>query len=410
MTTMPLLGSNNRVSLRYIPEVTFAVTPNSGTCYELRHKGESLDFNLSKKPDGEIRSDRQIASTTTVDADASGSIKANIVYAEYDRFIAAALEDAWQVYGTNGVGATFTADFTATTITASAAPTGANAFTTLVKGQWFRLLAPTHANNGKLLRVSDTVAPTSTVITLHASTPLAVGSAVASCAVQTSLLTNGVSMTTFTIERFHTDLTLFTPYVGMTPNKMSVKFNNSDLSSLSFDFMGKSEGATVGVTAMPTAPTASMTYDPQNGVTGIGALWEAGAPLSNVFITEVSFDVENGLRGQKALANLGSVGLGQGDCMVKGTMSIYFSNAALVNKYLQDVYTSFTVATQDTAGNGYVFVFPRVMLSGAKRSAESGNQDCMLQVNWQAYADLSNATPALRKTVLIYRVGAAVTP
>jgi Phage tail tube protein len=140
---MPI-ATTSRAQLRYIPEATFGVTPVSGNAINLRMTGESLSFNLTKESDKEIRSDRQMTSTTTVSAAASGDVKCHFQYAEYDKLLAGTMQNPFTVFGVNGVGATFTADFTATTITASAATSGASIFTNLQRGQYFKLNAPTH--------------------------------------------------------------------------------------------------------------------------------------------------------------------------------------------------------------------------------------------------------------------------
>ncbi len=406
---MPTLGSTNRVQLRYIKESTFGVTPNSGNAINLRMTGESLNFNLTKENDKEIRDDRQLTSTTTVNAQAAGDIKIHMQYAEYDSLLEGLMQSAWAIYGTNGVGTSFTADFTATTITAAVAPTGANAFTTLAKGQWFKLNAPTHANNGKLYRVSTSVAPSSTVITVDANTVLAVGTAVALCTVATSRLTNGVTMASYSIERASADTGIFFNYRGLNVSKFSTAFNSAALTEGTFTFLGKDEQISDSATFLPGTPVASKTYDIQNAVRGVGNIWEGTGPLTGTYIKSMTMDVDNELRAQEAIGNLGLVGVGVGTFMAKGSLEVYFSNKTLYEKYLLDTFTAITVSTQDTDGNGYVFTFPRVQLTAAKVQAQGKNNDLMASFEYTAYADTANATAALRQTMFIDRVGVAVT-
>lgn len=408
MTAANYLASTSRVQLRYIKEDDFGVIPVAGNAVNVRMTGESLDFGLTKESDKEIRDDRQMTSSTTTNAAASGDVKIHMQYAEYDPWFAALLQSAWGAYGTAGVGTSFTADFTATTLTASAAPTGTSAFTTLQKGQWFRLNAAGNVNNNKLFRVSSTVAPTATVITVDASTPLTAGTAVANVTLGGSRLTNGVDMPTFTIERGMADVGQYMAYRGMAVSKFSTAFTSASLTEGTFTFMGKGMSPLSPTTLLPGTPVASQGYNIQNAVTGVGNIWEGGAPLLNTYIKSMTLDIDNTLRAQDAIGTLGAVGIGVGTFMCKGTLEVYFADGALYNKFLNDVYTSIVVSTRDALGNGYVFTFPRVQLTSAKVQAGAKDTDLMASFEYGAYADINNATPGLRKTLIIDRVGAAV--
>jgi hypothetical protein len=394
--------------MRIIAESVYNTIPVSGNPYNLRMTGESLDFTRTKESDKEIRDDRQLSTTTTVDAQAAGDIKVHVQYAEYDRLFAAVLQDTWTVFGTNGVGTTFTADYTATTITASVATSGSSIFTSLQKGQWFRLLAPSTANDGKLLRVSSSVAPTTTVITLDANTPATVATATALCVIQTSRLTNGVTMPSFTLERGMSDINQFMAYRGMCVSKFATQFSAGALNDGTFSFMGSGFTRNTA-TNLPGTPVVSQTYNITNGVTGVGNIWAGGAPLTDS-IKSMTIDIDNTLRGQKAIGTLGNVNIGVGTFMVKGTMEVYFANGTLYDQFANDTFTSVNLSVQDTSGNGYVLTFPRVMLTAAKVQAGSKDADLMASFEYTAYADLANATTALRKTMFMDRVGVAVLP
>jgi hypothetical protein len=403
------LASTNRVQMSYMPEADFGVIPGTGTPKNLRTTGETFDFNLTKENDKEINANAELTSSTTVSAAAGGDLKVHMQYGEYDPFFAAVMRSAWTVFGTNGVGSTFTADFTATTITASVATSGANSFATLAKGQWFRLSAPSHANNGKLVRVSTAVAPTTTVITLDANTPLSTGTSVANCTVSTSRLANGVTLTSFTIQREIGDAGQFFAFRGMYPSKFSTNFASAQLTEGTFSFIGKDSVRDV-VTKFPAAATPSLAYDIQNAVTGVGNVWEGGAPLAGTFIKSMSLEIDSGLRAQDAIGFLGMIGAGIGTLMVKGSLELYFADGTMYDKFLNDTYTSITLSSRDSSGNGYVFSLPKVQLTSGKIQAGAKDQDLMASFEYTAYKDLGNATQSLQRTLFIDRVGAAVLP
>lgn len=402
------LASTSRVQLAYILESVFGTTPGAGNGSYLRCTGESMDFAITKETSKELRSDRQLSSVVPVSAQGAGGFNFHLNYAEYDPFIQSTLQNPPTIFGTAGEsGAASVVSFLAVSLTASVATAGADSWATLQLGQFFRVNAGADANNGKVLRVSPTVAPTTTVITLDASTPATVSAAVAGVKLQTARFTNGVTQTSFTIERQSPDVTQVLTYRGMTPSKMSLKFEAAALTDGSFEFIGK--GATRGtVTALPGTLVASKTYDIHNAASGIGLVWEAGVPLTSTYVKSLSFDYDNNHRAQLAIGTLGLVGVGSGTIQFKGTMEMYFADGAMYDKFLANTYTSIMVSSIDSAGAGYVFVFPKVNLMSSKIVAGAKDQDLMASFEVMMVADDSNATAALRKTIFIDRVGPAV--
>jgi hypothetical protein len=401
---MPTLASTSRAQMAFIPESAFGLTPGSGTPKDLRMTGESLDYGVTTKVSDEIRDDRQKTDLALVGAGAKGGLNFELSYNEYDSLLEAALQGTWAAFGTNGVGATFTADFTATTITASEAPTGTSAFTGLVKGQWFKLSAPSHANDGLYCRVSESVAPTSTVITLSALTPLATGTGVTLCKVATSRLTNGVVQRSFTLEKEFADIAQFFAYRGMTASKLSLALQSGSLVTGSFDFMGK-DVIRAGATTLPNAPTASTAYGIMNAVTGVGQIMEGGALLTSTYIKALNLDVDNSLRGRTAIGTLGNVSLGSGDAEIAGNIEVYLADGTLYDKFVNNTETSLSFRMVDGAGNGYVVTLPRVKYGDAKVNAGAADQDAMLSLPFTALKDADAGTG---KMILIDRVGVAV--
>lgn len=403
------LASTSRGQISYIAEASFGVTPGVGTPRDLRVTGESLSYDISKEMSAEINANRAVSSVVAVGATAGGGVQGELSYQEWDTLMAATLQSTFVAYGTNGVGTTFTADFTATTITASVAPTGNSAFTTLKKGQWFRLNTA-GINNGKNFRVSKTVAPTSTVITLDAGTPAVVGTAVASCAVSTSRLTNGVTQTSYTLERHNGDINVFTAYRGMTPSKLSIGIQSGSLTSISFDFMGKDEVDGAGSTTLPGAATASYGYDVQSGVSGTDCqIWMNGVPLANTFVKSLTVDYDNALRAQDAICTLGAVGIASGQIVCTITAQIYFADTSLRTLFLANAYPEVSFSSLDPQGNGYFITAPRANISSVKSNMGAKDQDMMLDVTFTCVRDAANADATLRQVLFIDRVGVAAT-
>lgn len=388
---MPTLANTSRAKLSAILESTFGTTPTTGNAKAIRFTGESLAYAIKTETSKEIRSDRMNPDSTSVSASATGGFNFEMSAKEYDDYIQAALMGTWSDYGTTGLGATFSAtiDSAAGTITAAVAPTGTSDFTTLAKGQWIRLTAPSDAANGAYLKISETVAPTTTVITIDASTTIpGTGSrtGVANSAVFASRIKNGTVERSFSIERSFQDIGQFWMFRGMYASKLSLDFKSGALTTGTLDFMGK-DAVRASATGMPGTTAASQTLDIHNGVKSVGSIYENGTALASTYVKSMKFDLDNKTRDRDALGVFGNVGIGVGSLSIKGTMEVYLADGTLYDKFVNQTATKLAWYTKDTAGNGYVVTFPKVKFSDAKVNAGGIDQDAMLSIPFETHYD-----------------------
>lgn len=406
---MTTYASTSRVQLAYAIETLFGVTPSVGDHRALRFTGESLNFNLNKETSEEINEYRGSSSMIAVSAEASGSINGEMQFSEYDKFISATLQGSWEGFGTEGVGTAFDGEVTATTIVATAAPTGTDAFTNLKTGQWF-MLGGAYAgpNKGKLLRVHSTTAPTADTITLDPGTPALPEAAATGLQITSSRLTNGVDQRSFSLEKLSSDTGEYFLYRGMTPSSMNLNIAQSARSTVEFAFMGRdSVGDTA--TALPGAKQPSQGHQIMSGVDGTTcALWYGGTPLTGTSLSSLALSYDNALRMQNALCSLGAVGIGSGTIAVSVNVEAYFASGRefydefLTNQNKELAFTSF-----DVDGNGYVFTLPKANVSTYSVTAGSKDADLMASITLTGLMDLSTSDIAKRgKVLIIDRIGA----
>jgi hypothetical protein len=401
-------ASSNLVQLRIIEEEDYGVTPDDGNPNNIRMTGESLAFSLGKSESAEITPDRMTTDLVVTSASAAGGFNFELSYREFDTLLRAALMSNWVYYGEQdagvgqGIGTDFVADFTANTITADVAPTGTSAFTTLQKGQWIQVRAPGSANNLKHVKVSPTVAPTATVITLDAGTPLVVENDVVGVALSSSRVVNGVTKKTFTIERCHLDVNQFFQFRGMAVSKINLSLSSGSILSGSIEFMGKNGDRTT-VTALPGTPIESTAYDVMNAVSGVANIMEGGAPMTGAKIKKLDLSIDNSLRGQDAIGELGNAGIGLGTLKVTGNLEVYLADGTIYDKFLNNTRTSLQFVASDNAKNGYGFQVPAMKYGDAKVQAGSKDSDCMISVPFTGIKDTGpNGT---QKKILIDRMG-----
>ncbi len=393
---MPL-GVTNRVALRLKPEATFGTTPSTGNHYLLRIISETLKYAIQTTQSQELRSDRQITDLPLVGAEANGDIGFEFSYGEFDSLIASALQGTWAAAGTNGA-----ATGTAVTTTTSLVLTGAGSpFSNMVAGQWVRLSnMSTSANNGWFQTTAITNATTLTFASgLTAATTTSTG------VVQSARLTNGTTQTSLSIERQNADLTLYSLFRGMTPQRLSLNLTPGQILTGSVSFLGKDASATVSTSGMPGTSVASLTNGVYNSVSNVFNVLEGGSALSNTYVRSLTVNVDNSLRGQPALGTLGNVGIGAGQSVITGQMELYFADATYLNKFVNNTASSLSLRiAASSTGIGYVLTFPNIKYSDGGTPTPGANQDVTLSLPFQALRDTTTGYQ-----LLLDRGGDAVT-
>lgn len=417
---MPTLSASNRTQVAYKLEGSYPTNWGSlqgGNGNLLRITGETLDYTNGTERSKELRSDRQVTDTILVSASSQGGVNFEMSYREFDWLLEGIAQSAYTVYGTNGVSAAIpTLTLASGTITAGSATAGVDLFTTLEKGQWISLIPPAGATqavkdyfSGRAFRLSGTVAPSSTVLTLDAATPINTslgGVSMSNGFVSSSRLVNGSTMKSYSMEVGHLDINQFRQYTGMIPSKLDLKIGVGSIITGSCEFMGKGMLLTQ-TTGMGTV-VASKGYSPANAVRGVFDILEGGSSITaTTYIKSADIMIDNSLRGQEAVGVLGNAGVAAGTLVASGKLEVYFADKVIYEKFLNNTDTSLAIPVQDNAGNGYVFVFPRLKYTAAKINATGLDQDNMLSLDFDALMDNTVTSATYQKTFSIFRVGAA---
>jgi hypothetical protein len=367
-------ADSSRTQLRYLEETTWGTTP-SAAFTNIRATGESMTLNKGTTQSSEIRSDRQIPDLIGTSFAATGGFNFELSQDTYDDFIAGALFGAW------------TSDLAISAATISATATGfddsGNGLGGVAVGQWIKVAGFTQnsgENNGyyKVTSVAAGSIDTSPV-------PPNTEAAGDTVTIKGSMIRNGTTAHSFSIEREHADVTQFFLFTGMMINNMSLNFSSDSVLTGSFGFDGK-DVARAAVTASTGGPTAATATPITNAVSNLGSILEAGsAPSATISTLELS--LANGLRGQRGIGSEGQVGIGIGQCNVSGSLNAYFSDGALYDKFRAGTNTSLSWKIEDDAGEAYVISMPNVILSDASINAGSANQDVMANFSYQAVRD-----------------------
>lgn len=178
----------------------------------------------------------------------------------------------------------------------------------------------------------------------------------------TDVVKVGTTPKYFTIEDAAEDISQFRAFTGMAVSGMSVSIAPNQMVSTTFDMVGKdmTQAATTASTGgTPTAASSNQPFDSYSGTISDG-----GSSIS--IVTSIDFSIQNSLAPTFVVGSDAAQSLEYGRAVVEGTMTVYYEDAALINKFLNETESTIEVSVDDPTGaNSYTFLFPRVKYNGA---------------------------------------------
>lgn len=379
-------ADTSRFQLYYMTESNWGTTPASALT-ELRVTGESLNLQESSVTSDEIRSDRQITDLIRTGFEPNGDISFELSYGTFDPFFEAAFFGSFaSVYSQT---LTVTVSDDAGTGGSQIVDDGAGGVlgVGVSAGAFIRVagLTTNAADNG-LYRIEQIVDGDTLIVTPRIT---AVAAEAGVTFDNDGHLENGTTAHSFTLEKNFADVSQFFAFTGMMISTANLDFSSESLLTGTFSFMGKS-GARSGATVGTGGPNAATTSRVVNAVTNFGQLRENGVGIgteATYFVQSVSATIDNGLRGQKAIGDAGNVGIGLGRATVTGSLTVYFNDGALYDRFVNETETELSWVITDVAGNSYAFSMPRVKLSNAQVVAGGADQDVLATFDFQALRD-----------------------
>lgn len=412
---MPI-SSSNFTSLGFGKETVYGEVPAT-SLRELHFTGESFGFTKQSIQSNNINSTRQVVDTVQTGFETQGGINIEMAPKVYDELMAGAL---WGTWGT-ATDTTITASVNPATRTYSAA-TG-TPFTNLVAGQHVRITGFVNAVNNGVKKIAAVASPTAFSV-VDDDTTLVTESAVASVNVSGSMLRNGSVRSSYYFERTHNDLDpkQYFSFNGNLVNSFNLSAQASALITGAFQFMGKTSaiynddpvsadnpnGNGTGVVGSGSnsynnVTLAPLAFNGLNAVSHVGDICINNIPVNAgadaIYMNALDFSVSNNLRGVKAIGFLGNVDVSPGQLAVTGALKALFAKDTMYRRYLSGEEFSLSYSVFDETGDGYVFSWPRVTISGENMSAGGKDQDLVEDAQWSALMD-----PATQTTMQIDRI------
>ncbi len=184
-------------------------------------------------------------------------------------------------------------------------------------------------------------------------------------AVGTDQLKAGIVRRSFTIERLFGDIqSADKPYhrfTGVEFNTLSLQINANAMVTGTIGVIGKDMVTATAAIAGATYATASAT-SPLDSFSG--SLNEGGSPIA--VITEIALELNNGLDPRFVVGSKTTIRPSIARSSVSGSITAYFENSAMIDKFINETDSSIDFVLPDGAGNELKFILPRVKYTGGQ--------------------------------------------
>lgn len=351
-------SQNSRSGLSYVTEVTFGVTPGSPALVSLPVNSHSLDLTKDRVQGNEIQPDRMTRVDRHGNRSVSGEIAVDLRKGDFDPLLESALMSA---FATSAPLATTAATSAAGTATLTFAAQTSPPFPV---GSAITVAGVTPAGFNGVFTV--TACTTTSVSYLNATAgPQTVAGTIVNRALKV-----GVTPKSFTIEDAAIDISQFRLFTGMQVDNLAISIKPNSMISATFGMVGK-DMTMAGVSIDPVKDAASLNqpFDSYSGALSLGNAAAAMTALAT--ITGIDFSIANGVTPTYVIGSASTPQLEFGMATIEGTITAYFEDASLINRFINETTSAFAVTVNDPSGtSNYTFHFPRVKINGASVPVE----------------------------------------
>ena len=384
------MSDTNRVKILYGIEgaSTYGTSPTgSGEYTTLRLTGESMHQETSTITSAEIRSDRQITDVVRSNLSVAGDTGFELSYSFAELLLAAVMSDQAAQDFTSIVTFSPSAELIATESGSKFTEdgTGGN-FDEMTPGQWILTSGfSKDANNGYFKIKTITGSAEAMVMEVY-GTLEDEGASATPVMTQGGQVVNGAKQRSYTVQRVHEDITSGTSgrsaaYSGCMIDGMTLSATTEAVVTGSFSWIG-AKGVS-NDTELGTNPVDASTNDVMNSIEDVDGVME-GTDYASKNITAFTMALANNLRPRLEIGTLGAVAIGTGTCNVSGTFQRYYSDATMIDKYLNFNDSALAIVFDDVDGNAYCFDFPKIVYTSAQRVAGGQNQDLIADMSLEA--------------------------
>lgn len=203
----------------------------------------------------------------------------------------------------------------------------------------------------------------------------------------TNVLKVGTTPKYFSIEDYAADIDQARLFTGMTVNSLAVSLAPNQMVTGTFGMVGKD--MTIGATEKTQdAASGAAPFDAYSGDLKIADT--GGVLAASAIVTGLDFTLTNSFAPTFVIGDDAAPSLEVGRAEVEGTLTAYFEDAALINRFLNETETALEVSVGDGT-NDMTFLFPRIKVNSADVGVD-GPTSRIVNISFVALRDSTEAT------------------
>lgn len=191
------------------------------------------------------------------------------------------------------------------------------------------------------------------------------------------LLVAGVTPYSVQIERAFKDIGKYGKFTGCMVNTLALNIPANGMVTGTVGWIGASARYSASPLVSDVSINASQTYCPFDSFTGV--LMEGGTTLA--IVTSLDINLNNGLEPAFVVGQNYAPQITPGMCDITGTLSAYFQDTTLLQKFIDETESSLKVKLGSSPY--YIITLPAIVYSGGDNPA-SGPGPIMLNMPFQA--------------------------
>ncbi len=179
-------------------------------------------------------------------------------------------------------------------------------------------------------------------------------------AFSSNILNTGTTVKSFTLEDGALDITQYRAFAGCMVNTMQMSIAPNQMTTATFGVIGKN--MTQSTSPLDATLTAASGNEPFDSFSG--TITEGGSAIA--YVNSIDFTLNNNLNPTFTLGDVATPQMEFGMSSLEGTMTVFYQDAALITKFLNETESSLQIVLDDrVAGLNYTLLMPRIKINGA---------------------------------------------
>ena len=204
----------------------------------------------------------------------------------------------------------------------------------------------------------------------------------------TNVLKVGTTPKFFSIEDYAADIDQARLFTGLSVSTMAISLAPNQMVTTTFGMVGKD----MTVSATQKTQTAAANNAPFDAYSGDIAIGNVGSSSAVAIVTGLDFTLNNSFAPTFVIGDSAAPSLEYGRAEIEGTITAYFEDSALINRFLNETETELEVSVNDPTGtNAYTFLFPRIKINSADVPVD-GPTSRIINMSFVALYDATEAS------------------